>query len=219
MTEPRHLEFLLPELLTLILQELSPKKIVHFALTTSKSIKTRCSKVHWNVLLQKYYWMVFINMAKPKVGNFPFLTDCEADIVKSQSNWIRFYKSVLYDEENVHCIPESGVCDSVQQLAEKYPLYNGIIYASVVYREQTRNAVREGWRWHKWGEYVGDYDLSNIEYLDEADGQNGRPLIDSQIVFNRHRLRSNVCGLADQRAPRYKLYLGVAIYLSHSESK
>jgi hypothetical protein len=42
----------------------------------------------------------------------------------------------------------------------------------------------DGWRWHKWGTYIGDYNISGMEYLAEADGEQDNPKIDEQWLFN-----------------------------------
>jgi hypothetical protein len=75
-----------------------------------------------------------------------------------------------------------GVCDSPEQLARKFPKFVGTVWLALVRR--INQPSEDGWRWLKWGEYVGEYDISNVEYLSECDGKDGRPLIDVQYVFS-----------------------------------
>ncbi|CAH6420944.1 Hypothetical protein KVN_LOCUS79 [uncultured virus] len=80
-------------------------------------------------------------------------------------------------------IPIYGVCDKPEQFVKKFKNFNGIIYFNPVYR--SLQPKEGGWRWCKWGEYIGEYDIENIEYLYEAKGTKGRPLIDEQWLFHK----------------------------------
>lgn len=100
-------------------------------------------------------------------------------------------------------MPAYGVCDSPLQLAQKFPDFTGNVWFCEILRKNQQDG---GWRWHKWGDYVGEYDLSNIEYLSEANGEDGAPLIDVQYLFSNERSDNflplqNVFGL-----PPYELY-------------
>ena len=61
-----------------------------------------------------------------------------------------------------------GVCDDYPQILEKYasilnnPNKNYVIGLSVVERE--KQSSDGGWRWHKWGEYIGTQNPQH-EYL------------------------------------------------------
>jgi hypothetical protein len=75
-------------------------------------------------------------------------------------------EEIIKEVEIIKEPPPYGICDYEEQFYKKYPKFSGY-----------------DWRWHKWGDYIGDYDLSGIEYLYEANGKNGRPLIDIQYFF------------------------------------
>lgn len=75
-----------------------------------------------------------------------------------------------------------GTCDYPEQLAEKYPRFKGVKYFTRFSRAE--EPERYGWRWHRRGVYIGNYDIRHIEYIFEADGVDGRPLIDHQYVFD-----------------------------------
>lgn len=88
----------------------------------------------------------------------------------------------LSENEAIEKPPSYGVCDSVEQFASKYPHFEGIVNFTPVYREKQR--AYGSWRWHKWGPYIGIHDIYDIEYLYEADGKEGRPLINEQWLFD-----------------------------------
>lgn len=70
--------------------------------------------------------------------------------------------------------PEYGVCDSPEQFLVKYKtaLDNDgmpICVSMTHVQKDPSNAGRGGgWRWHKWGEYIGDGEPAT-EYLDDED--------------------------------------------------
>ncbi len=108
---------------------------------------------------------------------------------------------------------EDGVCDSPEQLATKFPDFNGIVWITVVRRkDQTGD---HGWRWQKWGKYVGVYSVDEmhngewVEYLSDCDGENGKQLIDEQYIFHVAKPDTNVLGLDPYRA--YMLTNGKAV--------
>lgn len=65
-----------------------------------------------------------------------------------------------------------GVCDSVENLLEalpvlQHPTRQFVVTLTPVYRaDQPRDG---GWRWHKWGPYIGAKDPQH-EYLYDEDG-------------------------------------------------
>lgn len=85
--------------------------------------------------------------------------------------------------------PEYGVCDSPQQFAKKYDKFSGYVTFTVVRRKA--QSKEGGWRWHKWGEYVGDHQdiVSATEYLYDAKE------IDEQYLFNTKSGGTGVLGL------------------------
>lgn len=73
-----------------------------------------------------------------------------------------------------------GVCDSLQQLKDKCPeLANPDRTFVVLLTEVVRENEPEsgGWRWHKWGEYIGDHQIQH-EHLKNEEG------IDRVYVFH-----------------------------------
>ncbi len=82
-------------------------------------------------------------------------------------------------------VPESGVCDSPEQLMKKVD-FESIpepVFISFVRISRDEQPLQGGWRWHKWGEYIGDHEPMH-EYLhDERD-------IFEVYTFSVHELKS-----------------------------
>ncbi len=95
-------------------------------------------------------------------------------------------------------IEEDGVCDCPTQFAKKYPTYKGLVWMTVVKREDQPQSG--GWRWRKWGTYIGEYP-NEIEYLYDCDGKYDRPLIDEQWIYHLQKPDQNVLSL-----PHYEAY-------------
>lgn len=60
-----------------------------------------------------------------------------------------------------------GVCDSYEQVLEKVPELHDPDRHFVLYLTCVRKDEQEswgGWRWHKWGEYIGEHEITT-EYL------------------------------------------------------
>lgn len=68
-----------------------------------------------------------------------------------------------------------GVCDSLENYMEKQGQAldaldkNFLVILTPVYRNPEGKGSREGWRWHKWGPYIGSHEIQH-EYLDDEDG-------------------------------------------------
>jgi hypothetical protein len=82
--------------------------------------------------------------------------------------------------------PEYGVVDYPEQLGFRFPNFVGSKEFFPVYRKEQPYGLG-GWRWHKWGPYLGTYNIRGMEYLSYADGNEGRPKIDVQWCFSDDR--------------------------------
>lgn len=85
-----------------------------------------------------------------------------------------------------------GVCDSPEQFARRFPKYKGNVWFTVVKRVD--QPEEGGWRWRKWGDYVGEYAIDGSyspHYLSECDGSNEYPVIDEQWLFYLEKDRDN----------------------------
>lgn len=67
-----------------------------------------------------------------------------------------------------------GVCDNVQQVLDRWgdilerDTHKYFIWFAPVFQEKENAWQGGGWRWHKWGEYIGDLE-PRCEYLDDED--------------------------------------------------
>lgn len=72
-------------------------------------------------------------------------------------------------------VPISCVCDSVEQFLRKYESQLEadprpfVVFMTHIPKDESNRGQGGGWRWHKWGEYVGEGNPS-CEYLDDEDG-------------------------------------------------
>lgn len=94
-------------------------------------------------------------------------------------------------DEHLYCVEKNneyfslyGVCDNYKQILEKYNWLENdndkyvIGLCKVIKTEQPKKG---GWRWHKWGDYIGTHEITQ-EYI--ADEEN----IDFVYCFNIHKI-------------------------------
>lgn len=104
--------------------------------------------------------------------NFSHEEFLEFDIDKGVSN-IPYDQSFEVFKPTYHKV-QYGVADSIEQIKEYYkeeiqdPNKKYFITATPVYQDKEKKESNGGWRWHKWGEYIGNLD-PQCEYLDDED--------------------------------------------------
>lgn len=80
-----------------------------------------------------------------------------------------------------------GVCDSPEQLLEKCPELEGdmtrLFVVTVTKISKDSESSEDGWRWHKWGDYIGDQN-PQCEYLYDE------PEIDEVYTFHIYEKES-----------------------------
>jgi hypothetical protein len=77
-----------------------------------------------------------------------------------------------YDHYPITSVGSYGVCDSLEQLKAKCPELSDPNRKFVVTLSEVRKdeQPREGgWRWHKWGDYIGEHEIKH-EYLADEEG-------------------------------------------------
>ena len=74
------------------------------------------------------------------------------------------------NNEEITMMDNYGVCDNVEQVIETFKLDNADFDFSItmtpIYKSQ--QCKNGGWRWHKWGKYIGEYEPKH-EYLYDED--------------------------------------------------
>ena len=81
-------------------------------------------------------------------------------------------------------VPTYGVCDAPEQVVAKYPIIKGHeakFFISFVHLRRDDQPSEGGWRWHKWGEYIGDQ-KPQCEYLHDE------PMIEEVYTFSVYEL-------------------------------
>lgn len=78
-----------------------------------------------------------------------------------------------------------GVCDNYEQVLEKYPFIGltenkYVLVLSPIFKKH--QSPDGGWRWHKWGEYIGTHDIKH-EYLYDEEG------IEHVFVYHLYALK------------------------------
>jgi len=114
-------------------------------------------------------------------------------VYQAHLNWDHQISSYLFASRaffdpvlDKHDIPEYGVCDGWEQILEQNPKLatipeKYIIHVTPIVRDQSNAGQGGGWRWHKWGEYIGAHE-PQCEYLDDE------PDIDKVFVFHVRRI-------------------------------
>ena len=193
---------------TLIILKLHPKEAILLTMTVNQELRVFLSKkVKWLRLIQrdfKQFLRIEKQCREEYVAHHSLWPEYKL-ILKMKSPFKKYYALLREKHEVEFGMPAYGTCDYPQQLAERFDKYTGSVYMLSVLRI---NQPKEGgWRWHKWGEYCGDERPENLsgsyypEYLREANGKRGNPLIDEAWIFNRHD---------DTRGQEYHFANGIA---------
>lgn len=80
---------------------------------------------------------------------------------------------------SIEGVPTYGVCDSPEQFMQKFGELvkadprNCCVFFTHIAKDSSNRGQGGGWRWHKWGEYIGEGNPQH-EYLDDEEGfENG----------------------------------------------
>tara|TARA_R100000951_G_C2649244_1_gene183789 strand:+ start:555 stop:1040 length:486 start_codon:yes stop_codon:yes gene_type:complete len=79
-----------------------------------------------------------------------------------------------YPKFNDYSKSSYGVADTIEQIKEYYkeeiedPDNKYFIHITPVFQEKENKGKGGGWRWHKWGSYIGELDRQ-CEYLDDEE--------------------------------------------------
>ena len=97
--------------------------------------------------------------------------------------------ALLGDHDWKNTPHDYGVCDNWEQITKRWPLIKDsnrafIISLAEVVRED--QSPRGGWRWHKWGEYIGTQQPTTEYLYDE-------PVIEEVLVFQLIEVRIPAC--------------------------
>lgn len=112
------------------------------------------------------------------------------------SGWSSRDRDEWVDDPTVDGVFAFGVCDSVEQLLQRCPSLEAdpIRQFSVTLLEITRadQPSDGGWRWYKWGEYIGT-NQPRHEYLYDEEG------IDRVLCFSIHERRADAATVSNAK--------------------
>ena len=113
----------------------------------------------------------FIETGIYEIGHFSFDKIC---IDKIKNNWFEF--------ENY--FNSYGVCDNYKQILEQCPELKESdrkYVISITPIEKSKQPELGGWRWHKWGPYIGEQKPEHEYLYDESN-------IDKVYVYHIHEI-------------------------------
>lgn len=99
---------------------------------------------------------------------------------KQHATYCGIYKQHPTREE-IHNAWDYGVADNIEQILEYYnnnPMFNG---NHVIFIHTIRKNYNGGWRWHKWGQYIGTQN-PKCEYLDDE------PEISEVLIYSIYQV-------------------------------
>ena len=93
----------------------------------------------------------------------------------------------FFMEQREDSLPEYGVADNLEQIKEKYKAFltseqKFVFEVTPVYK--SHQEAEGGWRWHKWGEYIGTQ-IPTCEYLYDE------PIIEEVMCFHIYKFKEN----------------------------
>ena len=137
----------------------------------------------------KQEWFSFERFFKPTQYTGVYDSDFDGEMINSWTKQVAYYSHGFWRKHRDAYNPnkhywEFGVADNIEQVIEMYNKnVDGIFSGNHVisYRE-VRRSDRSGWRWHKWGPYIGTRHPQR-EYLEDE------PEIDKVICFSIYKVR------------------------------
>lgn len=101
--------------------------------------------------------------------------------IKGDAYFSPTIKRLNADRDWQDCISEYGVADNLHQIKSYYAglIDDPEVFVCISYAIVRKDTEPEsgGWRWHKWGSYIGDKDRQHEYLYDE-------PEIDQVLVFH-----------------------------------
>lgn len=96
-----------------------------------------------------------------------------------------------------------GVCDNVEQVLEKYKdvlegdEHQYFVWFTPMFQEKENAGKGGGWRWHKWGPYIGELER-RCEYLDDEEfGDNWCGYVLCYHIYRIDYTENDTFGLPD----------------------
>ena len=201
------------DVLTLILKLLHNKDVIVFSVCLSRGIQKLCKNVNWLLLIDSHH-VYFSNKCKNVEKNMYTQNRISMDaqyqkaykFYKSRT-WGAYYLVAKEKHEQKFGMSINGICDSPEQLARRFPKFKGYVYLGDIRRKD--QPKKKGFRAHKWGTNYSDI-KNQPEYLYDANGKNGNPLIDEIWIF--YRFKSDYSIITCTGFRKYKFEYGHISY-------
>ncbi len=118
------------------------------------------------------------------IENFTSLNIIErVSHINIEGDWVSYGK---LDMDNYLCAVY-GVADNIEQIKKLYEpvIFNKKCQAviSVCEVDKAKQPERGGWRWHKWGEYIGIHEIT-CEYIKDE------PIVEKVLCFHLHLIEN-----------------------------
>lgn len=122
--------------------------------------------------------------------NFNF---CEEEFLEKLNRWGYNKRNPMTGNFEEEYIEPYGVADNINQIKGLYkkqiecPNTKWVISLTPVFQDLENKGKGGGWRWHKWGKYIGELD-PKCEYLDDEDfGEDFKHI----ICFRLYKVEEN----------------------------
>lgn len=108
----------------------------------------------------------------------------ETGIYGNNSGWYSGFGNWNVDRKEYECC-DYGVADNIEQVKKKYKKKIAqkknkyVIGFDVI--KKSRQEENGGWRWHKWGNYIGKHKITTEYLFDEK-------IIEEVIVYNIYKV-------------------------------
>lgn len=112
--------------------------------------------------------------------DYTVIRSCASRLSKITGLPVEFKNDDKFSDYYDTTINVYGVADSIDQIKAKYKEVidsPALIVISVTEMNRSEQSESDGWRWHKWGEYIGTQD-PQMEYLYDE------PVIEQVFVFH-----------------------------------
>lgn len=149
------------------------------------------------IKISKEHNFTYIPQYDPSLNTEIGIYECSIDFNFSHNDFMEYHNmgTIPFDESYRVFYPtfhksQYGVADNIEQVKQYFkeeiqdPDNDYFITYTKVYQDKANAGIGGGWRWHKWGEYIGN--LNPIcEYLDD---ENFGDDFEFVIVFHLYRL-------------------------------
>lgn len=113
-----------------------------------------------------FNYVICDNTSEDTVGHYGMIDTDTGKYLVDQKETLSYMKA------GKNLISGYGVCDNFQQILDKYKFIEDceqkyVISLTPIFK--SHQPEYDGWRWHKWGEYIGIHEIKHEYLYDEED--------------------------------------------------